>query len=241
MITSTGNNFGAGSITLKDFQSEKVLVLNGKFSFSNKSEAFKAATVLEIYVPTLSIPKSGMSGCYVMLEANGKFYGTTIKTWIKNRNTICVEKLDHWSDQTDEYTIYFANLYVPKGQRGVFEVCQATRLTLTNTTSNNNYGYYQSCYICDDWCMIALMTGSYNTASGSNDEVVKLDGFPTDVHVELPFVGDSINGGQSYGTDMLKATIKEATLTVHQVPFGWGGMPKEHFLFGVFIRNKSAE
>ena len=151
---------------MKDFQSEKVLVLNGKFSFNNKSEAFKAARVLEIYVPTLSIPKSGMSACYIMFEADGKIYGTTIKTWVKNRNTVCVEKLDHWSDQTDEYTICFVNLYVPKGQRGVFEVCQATRLTLTNTTSNNRYDYYQSCYICDDWCMIALMTGSYDSVSG---------------------------------------------------------------------------
>ena len=156
-------------------------------------------------------------------------------------NTICVEKLDHWSDQTDEYTICFVNLYVPKGQRGVFEVCQATRLTLTNTTSNNNYGYYQSCYICDDWCMIALMTTSYDSVSGDKNDIVTLEGFPADVDVELPFVGDLINGVQVYGTEMLKATIKDATLTVHQVPFGWGGMPKEHFLCGIFIRNKSAE
>ena len=241
MITSTGNNFGAGSITLKDFQSEKVLVLNGKFTFNNKSEAFKAATVLEIYVPTLSIPKSGMSGCYIMLEANDKLCGTTVKTWVKDRNTICVEKLDYWSDETDEYTIYFANLYVPKGQRGVFELCQVTRLTLTNTTSNNRYDNYQSCYISDDWCMLALMTDSYNTSTQKNDDVVTLGGFPADIDVELPFVADNVNGGFTYGAEMLKATIKDATLTVHQIPFGWGGMPKEHFLFGVFIRNKSAE
>ena len=79
MITSTGNNFGAGQITLKDFQNEKVLVLNGKFTFNNKSEAFKAATVLEIYVPTLSIPKSGMSGCYIQFNVDGRLSGTTIK------------------------------------------------------------------------------------------------------------------------------------------------------------------
>ena len=241
MITSTGNNFGAGQITLKDFQNEKVLVLNGKFTFNNKSEAFKAATVLEIYVPTLSIPKSGMSGCYIQFNVDGRLSGTTIKTWIKNRNTICVEKLDYWSDQTDEYTIYFANLYVPKGQRGVFELCQSTRLTLTNTTSDNRYDYYQSCYICDDWCMLALMTDSYNTRIENSDDVVTLGGFPEDVDAELPFVGDNINGGLVYGTDMLKATIKNSTLTVHQVPFGWGGMPREHFIFGVFIRNRSAE
>ena len=89
MITSTGNNFGAGQITLKDFQNEKVLVLNGKFTFNNKSEAFKAATVLEIYVPTLSIPKSGMSGCYIQFDVDGRLSGTTVKTWVKDRNTIC--------------------------------------------------------------------------------------------------------------------------------------------------------
>ena len=89
--------------------------------------------------------------------------------------------------------------------------------------------------------MIALMTGSYDSVSGDKNDIVKLEGFPADVDVELPFVGDLINGVQVYGTEMLKATIKDATLTVHQVPFGWGGMPKEHFLFGIFIRNKSAE
>ena len=56
MITTTGNNFGAGQFEIKDFQSEKVVVLNGKFSFNNKSDAFKAASVLEVYVPELSIP-----------------------------------------------------------------------------------------------------------------------------------------------------------------------------------------
>lgn len=208
MITATGNNFGAGAITLKDFQSEKVLVLNGKFSFNNKSEDFKSASVLEIYVHDLSITKSGMSGCYIMFEAEGKFYGTTLKTWVKNRNTICVEKLDYWSDQTDEYTIYFANIYVPKGQRGVFELGEETRLTLNNTTSENNYAYYQGCYIDDNWCMIALITGSFNSESNPMDDIVELGGFPTDVDIELPFVGDNVNSIQKYGTDMLKATIK---------------------------------
>ena len=98
MITTIGNNFGADQFQIKDFQNEKTVVLNGKFSFNNKSEAFKAASVLEIYVPELSIPKSGMSGAYIMFESEGKFYGTTVKTWLKNQNTICIEKLDHWSD-----------------------------------------------------------------------------------------------------------------------------------------------
>ena len=238
MITTIGNNFGADQFEIKDFQSDKIVILNGKFSFNNKSDAFKAASVLEIYVPELSIPKSGMSGAYIMFESEGEFFGTTVKTWIKNQNTICIEKLDHWSDQTDEYTIYLVSLYAPKGQRGVFELGQKTRLTLNNTTSTNDYAYNHACYVNDDWCMIALMTGSYNTEIKPYDEIVELGGFPTDVDVELPFVGDNINTIQEYGTDMLKASIKNGILTIHSVIFGWGGMPRDHFLYGVFIRDK---
>ena len=238
MIITTGNNFGADQFEIKDFQSDKIVILNGKFSFNNKSDAFKAASVLEIYVPELSIPKSGMSGAYIMFESEGEFFGTTVKTWIKNQNTICIEKLDHWSDQTDDYTIYLVSLYAPKGQRGVFELGTKTRLTLNNTTSTNNYAYNQACSVSDDWCMIALMTGSYNTEIKPYDEIVELGGFPTDVDVELPFVGDNINSIQTYGTDMLKASIKNGILTIHSVIFGWGGMPRDHFLYGVFIRDK---
>ena len=84
MITAIGNNFGAGQISLKDYQNEKLVVLNGKFSFNNKTEEFLTASVLEITVPALSIPKSGMSGCYIMFQSEGKFYGTTLKTWVKD-------------------------------------------------------------------------------------------------------------------------------------------------------------
>ena len=239
MITITGNNFGASQFDLKDYQSEKIVVLNGCFTFNNKSESFKAASVLEIYVPELSIPKSGMSSAYLMFESEGKFYGTTVKTWLKNQTTICIEKLDYWSDQTDEYTIYLVSLYAPKGQRGVFELGTKTRLTLNNTTSTNNYAYNQACYVSDDWCMVTLATSRFDTQSKAYDEIVELGGFPVDVDAELPFVGDNINSIQNYGTDMLKASINNGVLTIHSLPFGWGGMPKEHFLYGVFVRDKS--
>ena len=180
MITAIGNNFGAGQISLKDYQNEKLVVLNGKFSFNNKTEEFLTASVLEITVPALSIPKSGMSGCYIMFQSEGKFYGTTLKTWVKDRNTLCIEKLDYWSDQVDEYTIYLLSLYVPKGQRGVFELGKKTRLTLNNTTSNNNYGYNQHCYIDEHWCTIALATSSYNSEIDPYDDIVELGGFPTE-------------------------------------------------------------
>ena len=237
-IISTGNNFGTGAVELNTFQNEKLVVLNSKFTFNNKSEAYLSASVLELYVPELSIPKSGISGAYIMFSAEDKFFGTTVKTWIKNSKTVCIEKLDLWSEQTDEYTIYLLSLYVPKGQRGVFEVGAEVNLTLNNTTSTNNYGYYKTCFVEDGWCLIGLMTGSYNTQSKPTDDIVELGGFPIDVDIELPFVADNVNSIQTYGVDMLQATIKDAVLTVKNIPFGWGGYPKDNFLYAACVRNK---
>lgn len=238
IINSTGNNFEGGPISMNTYQSEKLVVLNSKFSFNNKSEAFAAASVLEVYVPELSIPRSGISSAYIVFEVDGKFYGTTAKTWLKNSKTICIEKLDFWSDQTDEYTIYLLSLYVPKGQRGVFECGIETELTLNNTTSQNNYGYYKTCYVEDGWCLIGLATTKYNTEIDPYDDIVELGGFPTDVDIELPFVGDNVNSIQTYGTDMLQATIKDAVLTVKNIQFGWGGYPRDNFLYAACVRNK---
>lgn len=40
MIIPTGNNFGCDAIEIKDYQSEKVVVLNSKVTFDPKNEAY---------------------------------------------------------------------------------------------------------------------------------------------------------------------------------------------------------
>ena len=37
---------------------------------------------------------------------------------------------------------------------------------------------------------------------------------------------------------MLKATIKGGILTVRDIAFGWGGMPRDNFLYAVCVRDK---
>ena len=37
---------------------------------------------------------------------------------------------------------------------------------------------------------------------------------------------------------MLKATIKGGILTVKDIAFGWGGMPRDNFLYAVCVRDK---
>ena len=40
MITTTGNNFGAGAIQINDFQSADLIVLNAKFNIDTTTEEF---------------------------------------------------------------------------------------------------------------------------------------------------------------------------------------------------------
>ena len=51
MITATGNNFGAGTITFRAYSTEDILVLNGKVEVDVSSQAFLNASQLEIYLP----------------------------------------------------------------------------------------------------------------------------------------------------------------------------------------------
>ena len=53
MFNSTGNNFGAGQISFKDYQAETYVVLNSKFSFDPTNADYQACEQLEIYVPDL--------------------------------------------------------------------------------------------------------------------------------------------------------------------------------------------
>ena len=99
MFNSTSNNFGAGTIQFKDVQENNYIVLNAKFTCNPQDEAYKNADVLEINVPTLSIDRSTDSSVVVRFISRelyrGKIYaydaGTIAKSWIKDKNTLCIE------------------------------------------------------------------------------------------------------------------------------------------------------
>lgn len=48
MFNSTGNNFGAGQISFKDYQAENYVVLNSKFTFDPTNADYQACDQLEI-------------------------------------------------------------------------------------------------------------------------------------------------------------------------------------------------
>lgn len=116
-IKSTGNNFGAGEITFEGFLQENYLILNSKVTFDPSNADYQAATQLEIYVPDLPLERSTISGMLMYGTKDGKEYGTSIKTWLKDRNTLVLEKLTYWDDN-DTITLVFSNVFIPRNVKG---------------------------------------------------------------------------------------------------------------------------
>lgn len=92
MITATGNNFGAGTIQLKDYQNSNMVILNGRIALDPTDEAYIAAQQLEIYVPDLMLLKSTMTAVFQHGLSWSRPMVTALKSWIKDKNTIVVEK-----------------------------------------------------------------------------------------------------------------------------------------------------
>ena len=117
MFNSTGNNFGAGVIQFKDVQESNYIVLNAKFTCNPQSAEYQAAEVLEISVPKLSISRSTIAGVVARFKYSETSYGytniydagTVLKSWVKDANTICIEKLSIFDDR-QELIIYIQTL-----------------------------------------------------------------------------------------------------------------------------------
>ena len=211
MITATGNNFGVGEIVLKDYQRDHIIIFNGELSFDPSNEAYRSVDVLEIYFPDLSLNKSSISGILMHGSASPRPRGTCIKTWIKDCNTVCVEKVTAW-DNEEQITLSFACAYVPKGQHQTFEPMEWMKVYEMNKVGTVNTGqtYWT---MCDDWAWITLTFNSLKQPD--EDTYVSFDvrDFPED----LDFSGTMLFNeaiSPSVGTEMAKFTIKGKTVTV---------------------------
>lgn len=149
MITATGNNFGAGTIQLKDYQSDKMIILNGRVPLDPSQADYEAASQLEIYVPDLMLPKSTTTAVFLHGLSWEKKYVTAVRSWIKNKNTIVLEKPPIFRRASDGPVLDFLCAYVPKGVRFDIQDMQLTTLAIADSTSESAQIHYQQCFITD--------------------------------------------------------------------------------------------
>lgn len=153
-ITATGNNFGAGDIRFQAFIEDNYLILNSEVSFDPSNAAYQAVEQLEIYVPDLPIEKSAITGMLMFGTLNGEKNGTAIKAWIKNKNTIVVEKVTAWNDN-ETITLVFSISFVQRNVKGSINRLLWKMISLLDMVGNiSTYQTYWT--FTDEWVFLAV-------------------------------------------------------------------------------------
>lgn len=241
MFKSTGSYFGAPEITFKDYQDEHKIVLNAAFEFSADSDAFRNANVLEIYVPNLSLNKSAVTSCFFAAQGAYAWMGTVAKCWIKDKNTICVEKLDIW-DNLPNRKIWIFSLF---GLRGFHDlVAEVTTPTYGYLQQSQSMGSISDTYYYEDEHFIFL--GFQVRELGFNirtihDEVTNYTPFPEDINTVVPFVACMVDYRQP-GVAIMEVPFREQKLIFENFPqnmtYGTGYSP---FFYAWIVRGNGTD
>lgn len=242
-FNSTGNNFGAGAIAFKSYQEQNYVVLNAVFSYRTDTPEYLAAEVLEIYVPDLSIERSSVTGVMFYFkdrQTYGSYTsncdgGTVLKSWIKDKNTLCIEKLTDF-DGKGEITIYVQSLYTMLGRVGNPVKGTMTRLQFSQPEQYLSWKYESFCVIFEHWVFVHIQFSGCTYAWRNQPWECSLDNFPKDVAADILFAGGS-NQFNPTVDGMSKARIENGILTVEERVSGFESTGYDPFIFAFLVRD----
>ena len=243
LFNSNGNNFGAGQIVFKSHQEENFVVLNAKVSYDPKNAAYQAVDVLEIYVPDLSIERSAITGVILTFRDRYTFYGaewnndggTAIKSWIKDKNTICLEKFTNF-DTKGEITIYIQALYTALARGSNTVKGTRTNINMTQETSYLYWNYETFCVIFEHWVFLHMQFSGCSYAYRDQPWEARMGGFPTDVNADVPFLGGSNQYNPSVNGFSL-AHVENGVFTCEERMNGFDSTGYDPFIFAFLVRD----
>ncbi len=243
MIQTVGNNFGGGPISLTAYLSDKIIVLNGKFTVDTTTEEYRNASVLELYFDDLPMNKSAVSTCFMQSEQlkwPGESYetlykfGTVLKMWIKDKNTICIEKLGIY-DENGSFTIAIGSMFTKLGVREEITLYDQTRLTFTYP-AEQSYLDEDICVITDDWVFLHIVFSGTSAPRDGNPYLINLGGFPTDVSMDF-VIGGSTHQSDYPGSSMSFGKIENGVMSIDGMRDHFRATGYEAFIFAFGVRN----
>ncbi|MCR5535774.1 MAG: hypothetical protein K6F47_11510 [Bacteroidaceae bacterium] len=243
MFYSTGNNFGAGTIQFKDYQAENYVVLNAKITYDPSNANYRAVNVLEIYVPNLSIERSAVAGVFLTFvdrEVMGESIwnydgGTAVKSWIRDENTICIEKLTNFDDKV-EHTIYIQALYTKLNQGGRVIKGVRTPIRMTQENPYLYWGYDTFCVIFEHWVFLHLEYDSCSFDHLDSRWEAQMEKFPKDVNSDVPFFGGNNQNNPSVNGFSL-AHVENGVFSCESRMISFGDTGSDPFVFAFLVRD----
>lgn len=240
MIQAKSNNFGAGSIQFKDYQTPNYIILNGRIEFNTTHPDYLAADHLEIKVPDLSLDRSAEGGIFLRALYDHDWYGTryindfgtVLRSWIQDKNTICIEKLDAF-DEYEEQILYFQTLYAQKHKDGLAVVNEDAGIKMIEGEYPLVEGSHHS-IVTDNWVFWLTGIDRLDLPSGVENFDIELENMPDDVDVLVPFAS-GYNSFVSNTTEMSEMRIRDGKLSSVRMTRNWQNYSNP-FLYGFFVR-----
>ena len=219
-MKALANNFGVAEIGFRDWQEKGLVILNGVVSIDTDNEKYKAAEVLEITVPDLSINRSAVTAVFLRSsKADGA--STIVKSWIRDSHTICVEKLSEF-DEFGPLTLYFASAYVTLGQRMDCPLNTVLRPSIVNGESGSQSATDTKAVVTDNWCYLYICFDKFAGDDYKDAFECTLEGLPEDIDITFPVVTASAYS-YTFGTPTSVCRLKGKTLSCEgRLAFGEG-------------------
>lgn len=206
IINSTGNNFGAGQIEFKAALDANYVILNGRVPLDRSAPEYVDADILEIYVPELPMKRSMETAVFMTFTSSYDSCITIVKSWIKNRNTICLEKLK-MSDNFNDFELVFYCAYLPMGQRETFCIEDQIDLSIENLPAkmfSDNY----CAIVREKWAFICIGLENLGTVEANTAFSFDLVNFPKSITAEVPLLAP-MGYAQGWADSMLPSRIED--------------------------------
>lgn len=114
MLNVIANNFGVSpaEMRIREYSSERLLILDGEFSVDTTDENYKAARYMTLTVPDLPFPKSRETTGFAFIEVDGVRHITLARCRVTDKNTIRIDKILEYAS-VGSYTVRLCSAFVP--------------------------------------------------------------------------------------------------------------------------------
>lgn len=114
MLNVIANNFGVppAEMRIREYSSERLLILDGEFSVDTTDENYKAARYMTLTVPDLPFPKSRETTGFALIEVDGVRHITLTRCRVTDKNTIRIDKIIEYN-AAGSYTVRLCSAFIP--------------------------------------------------------------------------------------------------------------------------------
>lgn len=213
MLTVNATNFGLApsDIQIKEYRSANLLVLDGEFIVDTSAEEYSGIRPMQLSVADIPFSKSRPGTALVTVLSEGVKYATITKVWVKDKNTICIDKILPYKS-AGSYKVKLNTMLIPERITGEVALHQRTGHT-PRVTKGEAVGLEIFTIQSDDWFILTLKATSLTFDTDSQTVEISVPDLAENASSSFPVL---YNEGLwvALGSKYYPATLENGTIVI---------------------------